>query len=408
MTAPLRLGTPTHAAELSAESARLHGFFTGTPGLDALRWRRTDGSIDRLRPIPLYSTARLAHAHLLGDALGYREAREHADAAIDALLHRHLDVASGAFVDELSADGTARPGPFGAYGHAFVLLAGASALERGHPEGRRLFDAAAAAIDRWFWDEAVGAAVDVVDETGAPGAYRGQNANMHLAEAFLSAFEATADRQWLDRAARLARRFVLDVAPRFGWRVPEHYTAQWEVDALFGVEAPDDPFRPFGTLPGHALEWARLLCWLASYDERPTVWIEAAEQLFERAVDDGWDAACGGLVYSADFDGATVNPHRMHWTLAEGLGAAAMLWTVTGDARYAEWYEEFWRFTWTHVRDEAGGSWWHELDEQNQPSRTTWDGKPDLYHAAQATLIARMERPQGVMHALRTGVISAR
>ena len=30
------------------------------------------------------------------------------------------------------------------------------------------------------------------------------------------------------------------------------------------------------------------------------------------------------------------------------------------------------------------------LDEHNRPSHTVWDGKPDVYHAYQALLLARM------------------
>ena len=34
------------------------------------------------------------------------------------------------------------------------------------------------------------------------------------------------------------------------------------------------------------------------------------------------------------------------------------------------------------------GSWHHELDEHNRPAATTWQGKPDVYHAYQALLLA--------------------
>ncbi|MET0612775.1 MAG: AGE family epimerase/isomerase, partial [Pseudomonas caspiana] len=33
------------------------------------------------------------------------------------------------------------------------------------------------------------------------------------------------------------------------------------------------------------------------------------------------------------------------------------------------------------------GSWHHELSPLNQPSADIWGGKPDLYHAYQATLL---------------------
>ncbi|WP_344931743.1 AGE family epimerase/isomerase [Saccharopolyspora gregorii] len=40
--------------------------------------------------------------------------------------------------------------------------------------------------------------------------------------------------------------------------------------------------------------------------------------------------------------------------------------------------------------DRELGSWRHELDEHNRPAATVWEGKPDLYHAYQATLLPRL------------------
>ena len=34
--------------------------------------------------------------------------------------------------------------------------------------------------------------------------------------------------------------------------------------------------------------------------------------------------------------------------------------------------------------------WIHELDRDNWPSTRTWKGHPDIYHALQATLMARL------------------
>ena len=44
----------------------------------------------------------------------------------------------------------------------------------------------------------------------------------------------------------------------------------------------------------------------------------------------------------------------------------------------------------TLIIDRDLGSWRHELDERNRPSHVIWRGKPDVYHAYQALLLARM------------------
>jgi mannose/cellobiose epimerase-like protein (N-acyl-D-glucosamine 2-epimerase family) len=40
--------------------------------------------------------------------------------------------------------------------------------------------------------------------------------------------------------------------------------------------------------------------------------------------------------------------------------------------------------------DRTNGSWHHQLDASNQLTATVWPGKPDLYHAVQATVIPRL------------------
>ena len=61
--------------------------------------------------------------------------------------------------------------------------------------------------------------------------YRGQNANMHLTEALMAAFEATGDAACLDKAERIADLLIRRAAAGNGWRLPEHFTEDWQPDA---------------------------------------------------------------------------------------------------------------------------------------------------------------------------------
>ena len=92
-------------------------------------------------------------------------------------------------------------------------------------------------------------------------------------------------------------------------------------------------------------------------------------------------------MYTTDFDGRPVVTDRLHWVLTEAIGAAAALLAVTGEQQYDDWYRTFWDHADAAFRDREHGSWRHELDERLQPSARTWAGKPDVYHALQATLI---------------------
>jgi mannose/cellobiose epimerase-like protein (N-acyl-D-glucosamine 2-epimerase family) len=91
--------------------------------------------------------------------------------------------------------------------------------------------------------------------------------------------------------------------------------------------------------------------------------------------------------------------------VAEAIGAAAALYRATGDPSYAERYRDWWDYAATYVIDYAQGSWFHELDPENHPAATIWQGKPDVYHAVQATLLPRLPLTPALAPALAAGLL---
>jgi len=83
-----------------------------------------------------------------------------------------------------------------------------------------------------------------------------------------------------------------------------------------------------------------------------------------------------------------------------------VLHDATGAAEYERWYRTCWDFAALHLLDRERGSWWSELDEALQPSDRTWSGKPDVYHALQATLIPRLPTTPSLAGALRDGALA--
>lgn len=64
-------------------------------------------------------------------------------------------------------------------------------------------------MEKYFWEDAHGFYRDEWDASwSASSFYRGQNANMHMCEAMLSAFEATRDKKYVDRAYTLAKALL--------------------------------------------------------------------------------------------------------------------------------------------------------------------------------------------------------
>ena len=89
--------------------------------------------------------------------------------------------------------------------------------------------------------------------------YRGQNADMHGYEALISAFEATGEVSYLERALLIARNITVRQAQLAGGLLWEHYHSDWSVDWEYNRNDKTNIFRPWGYQPGHLTEWAKLL-----------------------------------------------------------------------------------------------------------------------------------------------------
>lgn len=374
-----------HRRWLAGEAARQLGFFR--------RSLRVDGGFDVLdldgRPMPrepqeLHTTTRLIHSFSLAKTAGAGGCDDIVDAGMAFLWDRHRDPVRGGYAWSATGEGAA-DGTRLAYGHVFVLLAGASARQVGHPHASRLIADVVDVIDRHFWDEANGLLRDEFAADWSPfSTYRGMNANMHGVEAMLAAFEATDETIHLHRAGRILDFFTARIAPRYDWRLPEHYTENWDVDPAY---AGNPMFRPAGTTPGHSLELGRLLLQWWELAGRPAGDApQRARRLIERALADAWRGD-GGLVYTLAPDGRPAVRDRYWWPVTEAIGAMAAL--LKTDARPSDeaWYRRLWGFADGHFIDQARGGWYPEIDEAGAPVGRQFRGKPDLYHSLQAALL---------------------
>lgn len=362
------------------------------------------------QPLELWITSRMLHTYGLGELVGFAGSRQIAEGCLDGLLRLLADDEYGGWYSKVRPDGSPVEFDKACYDHAFVLLAASTASVTGLPQADELFARARQVMLDRFWDDDAGMCVDSWDRSWTDLAgYRGINANMHSVEAMLATADVTGDRCWARRAARIASR-VVEWAAGNEWRIPEHFDAGWTPDLDYNRDRPADPFKPFGATVGHGLEWARLMLQIEATlgDDAPVGLVDAAVELFDRAVADGW-AVDGndGFVYTTDWDGRPVVRARMHWVAAEGIATAAALSRRTGEPKYADWYTTWWNYVQRHLMDLDGGSWWHELDADNTPAAHTWEGKPDLYHVVQLTLLPRLPAAPSLASALAAGLLDS-
>lgn len=333
----------------------------------------------------LFATTRVVHGYAIAHLMGRPGADVIVDHGMEFLWKGHRDEKFGGYFWGVGYEGPV-DSVKQAYGHAFVLLAASSAKVAGHPDADRLIADVSTVIRERFWEDAHGAvAEEFTRDWQAFDDYRGQNSNMHLTEALMAASEATGDSTYLRMAERVAERIVGANAAAYNWRLPEHFTTDWRVDKDY---AGSPMFRPYGTTPGHSLEWSRLLLQLWQLGGRKLDWLpEASKALFARSTADGWDLDCGGFYYTLEWDGAPRIRDRYWWPCCEGIGATAFLNALFPDPFYEEWYRRIWSFVATRFIDREYGGWRAQVDDALRPNSDPFFGKTDIYHSLQACLI---------------------
>jgi mannose/cellobiose epimerase-like protein (N-acyl-D-glucosamine 2-epimerase family) len=290
----------------------------------------------------------------------YRALAQH---GLRYLREAHRDARGGGYAWTLR-DGKPEDRTNHCYGVAFVLLAYASALKAGI-DTRAWMDETWELLERRFWDAAAGLYRDEADAQWNFSTYRGQNANMHMCEAMLAAFEASGEARYLQRAATLADNMTRRQAAKAGGLVWEHYDVNWEIDWEYHKDDPKHLFRPWGFQPGHQTEWAKLLLILDRH--APADWhLPTAQQLFDLAFARSWDAKFGGMVYGFDPHGLWCDGDKYFWVQAESLAAAALLAERSGSTKYWERYDQLWAYAWQHFVDHDHGAWFRVLNRENR------------------------------------------
>jgi mannose-6-phosphate isomerase len=241
--------------------------------------------------------------------LGWAQDTGQVQTAFASMLARYKDRDGlPGFAFTVDADGKVVDGSRDLYAHAFVLLA-ASAYFRltGDEQAIALADEILAFIDT----EMAAPNGGYVDRLPDPPARLRQNPHMHLFEALLALYEATADAAYLGRAGEIYGLFRTRFFQPATGTIAEYYGADWAPEG--GAHAVWEP--------GHHMEWA----WLLTEYERltGTATSQFVDLLLEVAYTHGVTPE-GVIVDEVRGDGVPLKKSARTWPLTEAAKAQAV------------------------------------------------------------------------------------
>ena len=116
--------------------------------------------------------------------------------------------------------------------------------------------------------------------------------------------------------------------------------------------------------PGHAIETSWFMMTEALYRKDDSV-MKKALDILNWSLERGWDNKHGGLLYFVDIEGKPTEQlewdMKLWWPHTEALYALLLAYRITGEERYAEWYERVHAWSFGHFPDPEHGEWFGYL-----------------------------------------------
>ncbi len=116
--------------------------------------------------------------------------------------------------------------------------------------------------------------------------------------------------------------------------------------------------------PGHAMESAVFIMHEAIERGQDEL-LAPALRMIDYSMARGWDKKYGGLLYFVDIDGKP--PTRLEWDMKlwwphiEALYALLLAFHLSGDDKYARWFEQMHEWSFAHFPDPEYGGWYGYL-----------------------------------------------
>ena len=129
--------------------------------------------------------------------------------------------------------------------------------------------------------------------------------------------------------------------------------------------------------PGHDIEGVWFLLEHARRTHQPEL-VGKAEEIFNWAMERGWDSEYGGLLYFVDAKGLPPESYehdmKLWWPHNEILISSLMLYRDTGKEEYLEWFFRTLDYARTYLADETYGEWYGYLRRDGKPTEPACKG----------------------------------
>jgi mannose-1-phosphate guanylyltransferase/mannose-6-phosphate isomerase len=324
-----------------------HGGFHEALGFDAT---------PLMKPKRMRTQARQVYAFAVAKARGW-------DGPADRLISHGIAFMAGngrsdngGWVRTLNVDGSVADAAEDAYDHACVLLALAHAHMAGNPDAQRLGEETFSFLDAHLEDRRMTGFL----ETSASGGERRSNPHMHLLEAFLAWHQATGDRAYLRRAARIIDLFRSHFFDPESWTLGEFFDAEWK---------PVKGDNGSWTEPGHHFEWASLLVDFAGRSGQGEL-TGFARKLYASAIANGLNRATGLAYGAVSRQGLPLDRVSRSWPQAEAIKAAIALDGSGGPDLKPEIEARVGRLFRWHIDPAPLGLWIDRIDERGRSLAT--------------------------------------
>lgn len=258
----------------------------------------------------------------------------------------------GGWVRTLNVDGSVADATEDAYDHSCVLLALAHAHMCGNPDALRLGEETFSFLDAHLEDSRMTGFLETSDGEGE----RRSNPHMHLLEAFLAWYEATGDRTYLRRAARIIDLFRSHFFDAESWTLGEFFDAGWK---------PAAGEKGTWTEPGHHFEWASLLTDFAARSGQSEL-SNFARKLYASAIANGLNRATGLAYGAVSRQGLPLDLVSRSWPQAEAIKAAIALDGSGGPDLKPEIEARVGRLFRWHIDPAPLGLWIDRIDERGR------------------------------------------